>query len=97
MTERNRVVQGILTGLQEAVAVQKGTLQAARTTILEVEDAITARKALKLSREKFADLIGVSERTLEGWEQGRTKPSAAARSLLKVAARNPEAVLQALQ
>lgn len=97
MTERDRVVQGILEGLQEAIAYSKGETIAARVTVLEVEDALNARKALKLSQAKFADLIGVPKRTVEGWEQGRTKPSGAARSLLKIAARNPEAVLQALK
>ena len=46
---------------------------------------------------EFAKLLGVSERTLENWEQGRSKPSGAARSLLHIAARNPKAVLEALR
>jgi putative transcriptional regulator len=97
MTERDRIVGGILEGLIEAAEVAQGKRQASRVTVLEVEDAKAARKALKLSRAKFADLIGVPQRTVEGWEQGRTKPSGAARSLLKIATQNPKAVLQALR
>ncbi|MGH8607428.1 MAG: helix-turn-helix domain-containing protein, partial [Gammaproteobacteria bacterium] len=42
-----------------------------------------------------AALLGVSVRTLQDWEQGRRKPSGAAKTLLKIAERHPE-VLQEL-
>jgi putative transcriptional regulator len=54
---------------------------------------IAARKALGLSQTEFARLLGVSVRTLQDWEQGRKQPSGAASTLLKVAARHPEALL----
>jgi hypothetical protein len=41
----------------------------------------------------FAALIGVSVRTLQGWEQDRKQPSAAARTMLAIAATNPKVVL----
>jgi putative transcriptional regulator len=37
-------------------------------------DVRAIRAQLALSRPLFAHLIGVSERTIEGWEQGRRKP-----------------------
>jgi putative transcriptional regulator len=54
------------------------------------------RARLKLSQGEFARLLGISVDTLQNWEQGRRKPSGAARVLLKVAARHPEAVLEAV-
>lgn len=54
-----------------------------------------ARAATGLSQAQFAKLLGVSKRTLEGWEQGRMRPSGAARVLLKIAARRPEVVKEA--
>ncbi len=48
-----------------------------------------------LSQDKFAALLGVSVKTLHNWEQGRRRPSGAARVLLRVAARHPELVLEA--
>jgi putative transcriptional regulator len=36
--------------------------------------------------------IGISVRTLQNWEQGRRSPYGAARVLLQVAAKHPEAV-----
>ena len=53
------------------------------------------RDALRLSQKGFADLLGISVTTLQGWEQGRRAPRGPARRLLQVAARHPE-VLAAL-
>jgi putative transcriptional regulator len=55
--------------------------------------AIEARRKTGLSQSQFAQLIGVSVRTLQGWEQGRKEPSGAARTLLAIAAMNPQAIL----
>lgn len=43
-----------------------------------------------LSQSQFAEILGVSKRTLEQWEQGRREPSGAARTLIKIAASRPE-------
>jgi putative transcriptional regulator len=56
-------------------------------------EAIEARKKTGLSQSQFAALLGVSVRTLQGWEQGRKQPSGAARTLLAIAQTNPAAVL----
>lgn len=55
--------------------------------------AAEAREATGLSQSEFATLLGVSVRTLQGWEQGRKQPSGAARTLLAIARSNPKAVL----
>ncbi|HMS86734.1 MAG TPA: helix-turn-helix domain-containing protein [Nitrospira sp.] len=47
-----------------------------------------------LSQAKFAAALGVSKRTLEQWEQGRRKPSGAAKQLLKIAERHPEVLIE---
>ena len=52
--------------------------------------ALAARQEVGLSQAQFAELLGVSVRTLQGWEQGRKQPSGAARTLLAIARRNPK-------
>lgn len=59
-----------------------------------VSPAAEARSATGLSQSQFAALLGVSVRTLQGWEQGRKQPSGAARTLLAIARANPRVILE---
>jgi len=56
-----------------------------------------ARARSGLSRQRFAELLGVSPRTLQEWEQGRRHPSGAARSLLTIAARRPDVLREVFE
>jgi putative transcriptional regulator len=51
---------------------------------------VEARTRSGLSQAKFAQVLGVSTRTLQEWEQGRRQPSGAARALLLLASRRPD-------
>jgi putative transcriptional regulator len=55
------------------------------------------RTALRLSQEDFAVRFHIPLGTLRDWEQGRKEPDAAARAYLRVIARNPTAVVEALE
>ena len=57
---------------------------------------IEARRKTGLSQSQFATLMGVSVRTLQGWEQGRREPTGAARVLLRIAEKNPDALRNVL-
>lgn len=60
------------------------------------EHIVALRKRMKLSRRNFADSFGLDVRAVQEWEQGRRVPGRAARVLLTVIDRNPEAVIRAL-
>jgi putative transcriptional regulator len=47
-----------------------------------------------LSQADFANLLGVSVRTLQDWEQGRRQPSGAARTLITIAEQQPKMLKQ---
>ena len=76
----------ILEGLRELKRGDYGRV----TTIPSVT---TIREKTGLSQARFAQLLGVSVRTLQDWEQGRRAPSGAAKTLLMVADKNPRALL----
>ncbi len=48
------------------------------------------REALKMSRHLFAFKIGVNPRTLERWEQGRSKPNEQAAALIWLVRKYPD-------
>jgi putative transcriptional regulator len=54
------------------------------------------RKRLGLSQLEFSTRIDVSLETIRNWEQGKRSPTGAAKALLKVLDRAPEAALLAL-
>jgi putative transcriptional regulator len=76
----------ILEGIRELKRREHGR-------VINVPSVSAIRERTGLSQTKFAQLLGVSVRTLQEWEQGRRVPSGAARTLLRVAAKNPRAVL----
>lgn len=61
--------------------------------VTNVPSVAQVRETTGLSQSRFAELLGVSVRTLQEWEQGRRAPSGAARTLLLIAAKNPRALL----
>jgi putative transcriptional regulator len=67
--------------------------KAARKTQVALSPIAQARSRLGMSQAELANLMGVSTRTLQDWEQGRRKPTGAAQTLLRVAIAHPEALL----
>lgn len=68
----------------------------ARITQVQVNDVVQARHNAGLSQADFADMLGISKRTLQDWEQGRRNPSGAAKTLIRIAKDHPEVVRGAL-
>jgi len=54
------------------------------------------RKRLGLSQAEFSHRIDVSLETIRNWEQGKRRPTGAAKALLKILDKAPEAALAAL-
>ncbi len=83
--------------LKEGMAILRGEEKPSRTFAFEAPDVKAIRETLKLTQQQFAAMMGIGTRTLQNWEQGRRSPEGPARVLLMVAARNPQAVLDAVR
>ncbi len=88
----NRLVASI----RQAGAIRRGLVRPSRVTEFRPDDVRAIRAKLAKSQAEFALMIGVSVATLQSWEQGRRRPEGPARALLRVAARSPKAVVEAL-
>ena len=88
--------QELLKSIDQARAIRKGKRKPSRVFKFAPLEVKKIRDKLHVSQPEFALMIGVSVATLRNWEQGRTVPEGAARALLKVAAKKPRAVLEAL-
>src|SRR6187455_2773556 len=88
MARRKRNIgREILEGIREIKRGDHGR-------VVNLPPVATIRERTGLSQARFAELLGVSLRTLQDWEQGRRAPSGAARTLLRIAAKNPKALLE---
>ena len=87
----------LLQSVREGGAILRGEMAPARVFSVSDPDVAEVRELYGLSQSKFASLLGISVRTLQNWEQRRRKPEGAARVLLRVAARHPEAALDVVQ
>ncbi len=76
---------GLMEGLTEALAHSRGKAAAntfARKRSLPDVNVSEIRKSLNMTQRSFASMLGVSPRTVESWETGRTTPTPTAKKLL---------------
>ena len=86
----------LLKSVKQAGRIKRGKMKPSRVYSFSVPDVKAIRDKLRVSQNEFAHLIGVSENTIQNWEQGRRKPEGPAITLLRVTEKNPRAVLEAL-
>jgi len=86
----------LVSSIKEAGEIKTGKRNPSRVYQIEPPDIKGVREKLNVSQNEFAIMIGVSVRTLQNWEQGRRRPEGPAKALLRIASRNPQAVLDAL-
>ena len=86
----------LVASIKEAGEIKAGHIKPSRVYEVKPPDIKGVREKLNVSQNEFAMMIGVSVRTLQNWEQGRRTPEGPAKALLRIASRNPQAVLDAL-
>jgi len=93
---KKRDFDRLVASVKQAGRIKRGRMKASRVFEFRPADVKAIRRKLRKSQSQFALMIGVSVSTLQNWEQGRRSPEGPARALLKVAASNPEALVEAL-
>jgi putative transcriptional regulator len=86
-SSRRDIGKEILNGIREIKRGEHGRE-------INVPSVTVIRERTGLSQSRFAELLGVSVRTLQEWEQGRRTPSGAARTLLLIAHKNPKTLTE---
>jgi putative transcriptional regulator len=86
----------LLKSIKQAGKIKRGKIKPSRKFVYAIPDVKSIRQKLHVSQIEFAHAIGVSENTIQNWEQGRRIPEGPAIALLRVTDKNPEAVLEAL-
>jgi len=82
--------------LKEAKAIRAGELKASRRFTVNPIDVKAVRAKTGLSQNEFAQMIQISTRTLQNWEQKRRNPTGPAAALLKIVSAEPEVALRSL-
>jgi putative transcriptional regulator len=92
--ENTHVVDGILAGLQDAIAHASGDTSKARSTVYQATDAKLIREKLGLSQSEFSRHYGIPLDTLQNWEQRRSTPDRTASAYLSAIEMLPEEISQ---
>ena len=96
---RGKIGEQIIAALEESVADARGERTGMRKQVVMVPADVNVkaiRRRLGMSQSQFARRFGFSLGTLQNWERGHRRPEGAARALLKVIDKRPDAVFEAL-
>jgi putative transcriptional regulator len=99
MSEMTKFGADLIQAMSEAVAHAHGKdVPGIRVHAVDVGtiDAKAIRKKLDLTQDQMATVLGTSPSGYKKWEQGKRQPGGAARTLLRIMEKEPEAVLRAL-
>lgn len=94
------LAEGLQLGLEQAIAFKKGDKTKAKSKTIQVRevekfnstDIKNIRLQLDLTQKTFAQILGVSVKTVEAWEAGKNHPSGTASRLLEIYRDKPELI-----
>jgi len=87
----------LMQSVQDMDKIVHGQMPPSRRFVVEPPvDVQSVRETTGLSQREFAQVLRVSVKTLQNWEQRRRTPSGPAAALLTLAAKAPRMVLETL-
>lgn len=87
----------MMNGLSEVESFLGGNAERVRVHVPPSVDVKEIRGRLRMTQASFSETFGFSLDAVKHWEGGRRTPEVAARAYLTVIAREPDAVIRALQ
>lgn len=93
-----KVYDSITKGLNEALQYEKGELKNARAHHVKIspvpqfnsETIKAIRTSVKMTQQTFAEVLGVSKKTVEAWESGKNEPAGPASRMLEMLQKDTE-------
>jgi putative transcriptional regulator len=93
---KKQMFEELLGSVREGGAILRGRQKASRRTVIRSSGIRLIRERTSLSQSQFADLIGVSVKTLQNWEQDRRQPTGPAAALLSIIEYDPALAVKAI-
>ena len=95
--------ESIMTGLQQAIDFEKGDTSKGRIRIVTVpeieplneypkEKIRELRQKVNLPQRYFAELLGVTLKSVEAWESGKRQPTGTAKRLFQLIEKEPSII-----
>ncbi|MFN7934534.1 MAG: NadS family protein [Bryobacteraceae bacterium] len=91
-----KTFEELLESVREGGAILRGERKPSRSFVAQGSGVRSIRERTSLSQSEFANLIGVSVKTLQNWEQDRRRPTGPAAALLRIIAHEPRLALKAI-
>ena len=89
-------LEELLGSVREAGAILRGQQKPSRWVVVRSPGVRVIRQRTSLSQSEFAQLIGVSAKTLQNWEQDRRRPTGPAAALLSIIEHDPALAVKAI-
>ena len=93
---KRQMFEELLGSVREAGAILRGRQKPSRRIVIRSSGVRVIRERTSLSQAEFAQLIGVSVKTLQNWEQDRRRPTGPAAALLSIIEHDPALAVKAI-
>ena len=93
---KRQMFEELLGSIREAGAILRGRQKPSRRIVIRSSAVRVIRERTSLSQSEFAQLIGVSVKTLQNWEQDRRRPTGPAAALLSIIEHDPALAVKAI-
>jgi len=93
---KKQMFEELLSSVREAGAILRGRKKLSRRSTIRCSRVRVIRERTSLSQSEFANLIGVSVKTLQNWEQDRRRPTGPAAALLSIIEYDPVLAMKAI-